>query len=56
MTFTGSLVGPGSTVNAEILQLYSVNGVSIVIVTVVPLTSIYVHKIQVVNLICCNTI
>ena len=41
----GSLVGPGNTVNAYILQLYSVNGVSIVIVTVVPLTPIYVHKI-----------
>ena len=41
----GSLVGPGNTVNAYILQLYSVNGVSIVIVTVVPLIPIYVHKI-----------
>ena len=37
----GSLIGPGNTVNAEILQLYSVNGESPVNVPVVPLTVIY---------------
>ena len=36
----GSLTGPGNTVNAEILQLYSVNDVSPVIVPVVLVTVI----------------
>ena len=33
-----SLIGPGSTVNANIKQLYSVNGLNPLIVPVVPLT------------------
>ena len=40
MTLIGSLTGPGSTVDAKILQLYSVKGVRLSTVPVVLVTVI----------------
>jgi len=38
VTLIGSLTGPGNTVNADILQVYSVNGLKFRTVPVVPVT------------------
>ena len=43
-TVIGSLTGPGSTVNAKIVHVYSVNGLNLLTVPTVLLTAICAQK------------